>query len=428
METPQGIHVLAKPIGAACNLKCDYCFYLEKGNLYPENKNLKMPYDVLEAYIKSYIRSQQTPEAEFVWHGGEPALRGIDFYKKAVEYQNQYNKSKTIINCFQTNGTLLTDEWCNFFKQNGFLVGISLDGPEDIHDRYRRDRADQPTFKKVMKGLELLKKWEVEFNVMACVAKETAYRPHDVYAFLKEQEIDFVQFTPVVERMPDQKALAYGLNFAMPLRPGTACDNTLLTPLTVEPPKYGDFLIGVFDEWVRNDVGKMFVMNFEWALNSAFGFDSPVCIFSKQCGGALAVEHNGDVYSCDHHVYPEYRVGNIMTEDLADMVQRSLKRGFGPHKEKNLPRCCRECDVLQACRGGCPKDRFMKSRHDEPGLNYLCDGYKKFFRYSAKYMSAFKTLLELELDPACIMQAVGKPLVIPASEKTGNKKVMLWIK
>jgi uncharacterized protein len=428
LEIPQGIHALAKPMGSTCNLKCDYCFYLEKKNLYPANENLEMPDGVMNAYIKGYIRSQPTPEVDFVWQGGEPTLRGIDFYRKVVMCQKPYLATKTIRNAIQTNGTLLTDEWCEFFKQNNFLVGLSLDGPADIHDRHRRNRAGQPTFGEVMRGMQLLKKWGVEFNVLACVARETAYRPLDVYHFFKEQGVKFIQFTPVVERMPDQKAEGYGLRFAMPAAIGTRETNTEVTPWTVEPERYGEFLIAIFDEWVRQDVGKVFVMNFEWALNAATGVGSPVCIFSRQCGRAVAVEHNGDVYACDHYVYPEYRIGSLGNDDLARMIRSSVNRGFGPHKEDTLPRCCRECDVLQACWGGCPKHRFIQSPRATPELNYLCAGYKKFFRHSAKYMIAFRKLIELDLDPAYIMRAIGRPLVIPPSEKTGHQQIVLWIK
>jgi len=427
-EIPAGIHVIAKPVGFTCNMECDYCFYLEKENLYPGEENFNMPDEGLKAYIKSYIKSQPTPEVEFVWQGGEPTLRGIDFYRKAVLHQKRYRASKTIRNSIQTNGTLLTDEWCNFLKQNDFLVGLSLDGPAEIHDRYRHNRAGQSTFNEVMRGMRLLKKWGVEFNVLACVARETAYRPLEVYRFFKEQGVTFIQFTPVVERMPDQKAAECGLHFASPPSREAGEDTTQVTPWTVEAEKYGDFLVAIFDEWVRQDVGKVFVMNFEWVLNAAFGLGSPICIFSPQCGRAVAIEHNGDVYACDHYVYPEYRLGNLGRDDLASMVQSSLDSGFGPHKEHTLPSCCRECEALNACWGGCPKHRFVQSPQGQPGLNYLCAGYKKFLRHSARYMIAFRKLIELNLEPALIMRAIGRPLVIPPSKSTGHQQVVLWIK
>ncbi len=423
-----GIHALVKPTGSTCNLDCVYCFYLEKENLYPGKKDFRMSDEVLKKYIQSYVESQPTPEVEFVWHGGEPTLLGVDFYRRAVEYQKPYRALKTIKNSLQTNGTLLTDQWCEFFKSNGFLVGISLDGPKEIHDSYRHNRGGAPTFENVMKGLRLLQKHQVDFNVLACVAKKTAYRPLDVYHFFKEQGIEFIQFTPIIERMPDAKAKSCGLTLALPSALEHEEPNTQVTGWTVEPEKYGDFLNTIFDEWVRKDVGKVFVMNFEWALNAALGHSSPVCIFSRQCGRAVAVEHNGDVYACDHYVYPEYHLGNLFEKSLGQMVNASVANGFGPHKETTLPRWCRECDVLQACWGGCPKHRFTQSPYGEPGLHYLCAGYKKFFKHISKYMVGFKRLLEYGIDPACIMQAVDQPLMIPASEKTGNQQVVLWIK
>ena len=411
-EASSGIHVLAKPIGAVCNLQCDYCFYLEKENLFPEKENFRMSDNVLESYIRKYVEAQPTPIVEFVWHGGEPTLIGIDFFRKAVKYQEPYRKLKTIQNSLQTNGTLLTDEWCDFFKKNGFFIGISLDGPEEIHDRHRRNRGQQPTFQAVMNGIRLLQKHGVEYNVLACVAKETAYRPLEVYHFFKEQGIEYIQFTPVIERAAGESSAKQGLRLASPSALDREEANTKVMPWTVEPEAYGDFLIAIYEEWVRQDVGKIFVMNFEWALNAWIGNPSPVCIFSKQCGRSLAVEHNGDVYACDHYVYPEYRLGNLLNDDLSNMVERLLASGFGPHKEKTLPKWCRECKVLQACGGGCPKHRFMKSPYEEPGLHYLCAGYKKFFLHIRKYLKVMTQLLENGLPASKVMDAVKGPLVI----------------
>lgn len=428
MHSTQAIHVLAKPGGPTCNLKCDYCFYLEKQQLFDNGKPFQMKDDVLQRYIESYIRSQPTPDVEFVWHGGEPTLMGIDYFRKIINYQRPFQTDKQIKNTIQTNGTLLTDEWCMFFKQNNFFIGISLDGPEDIHDRYRRNQGGGATFNSVMKGLTLLQKHGVEFNVLASVAKDTAYHPLEVYHFFKEQDIAFIQFTPIIERLPDQDTKNCGLSLAMPSVLDHEESNAEVTPWTVEPDKYGDFLSTIFNEWVRNDVGKTFIMNFEWALNVAIGNQSPVCIFSRQCGRSVAIEHNGDVFACDHYVYPEYRLGNVLEKELSDMVESSVSSGFGPHKEQMLPRWCLECDVREACWGGCPKHRFSKSPYGEPGLHYLCKGYKKFLKYIAKYMGAFRKLIEFDLPVEYIMQAVDQPLIIPASWKTGNQPVMLWIK
>ena len=412
-----GIHVLAKPTGAVCNLRCDYCFYLEKEKLFPEKENFRMSDAVLENYIRQYVGAQPTPEAEFVWHGGEPTLLGIDFFRKAVEYQAPYRKLKTIKNSLQTNGTLLTDEWCEFFKKNGFFIGLSLDGPQEIHDRYRRNRSGEPTFDSVMNGLRLLQKHGVDYNVLACVAKETAYQPLEVYRFLKVQGVKFIQFTPVIERAADERSGTQKLRLASPAALDREEINTKIMPWTVEPEAYGDFLIAIYEEWVRQDVGKIFVMNFEWALNSWIGNPSPVCIFAKQCGRSLAVEHSGDVYACDHYVYPEYRLGNLLNDDLGQMVKASENSGFGSHKEKALPRWCRECEVLQACWGGCPKHRFTKSLRDEPGLQYLCAGYKKFFKHIPKYMKVMAQLLESGLPVSRVMDAVKGPLVIRFDKK-----------
>lgn len=412
-----GIHTLAKPTGSVCNLRCDYCFYLEKEKLFPETEDFRMSDAVLEAFVRQYVEAQPTPEVEFVWHGGEPALMGIDFYRKVVRCQEPYRKLKTIKNSFQTNGTLLTDEWCEFFKENGFFIGLSLDGPEEIHDRYRRDRGGQPTFKAVMKGLRLLQEHGVAYNILACVAKETAKKPLEIYDFFKEQGVEFIQFTPVIERMADERSSKHGLSLALPADLDKQEINTEVTPWTVEPEAYGDFLIAVYESWVRSDVGKIFVMNFEWALNAWLGEPSPVCIFARQCGRAVALEHNGDVYACDHYVYPEYRRGNILSDNLGRMVERSVASGFGPHKEKTLPQGCLECDVLKACWGGCPKHRFTKNARGESGLHYLCSGYKKFFLYIRKYLKALATLLEHGRPASLVMDAIKGPLVIDLGKK-----------
>ncbi len=411
-DAPRGIHIVAKPNGPVCNLACEYCFYTEKKSLFPKDENYRMPDKVLRAYIAKSISAQPTPEVEFVWQGGEPMLLGIEFFKKAIEMQKPFADRKRIRNVMQTNGTLITDEWCRFLKRNSFLVGISIDGPQEIHDRYRKDRGGKATFGKVMKGLGLLQKHGVEYNVMACVAGETAGRPLDVYHFFKKEGVEFIQFFPIVERIPDERAEKIGLRLGFPPVQGREETRSSVMPWSVEPELYGDFLIGVLDEWVRNDVGKIFVMNFEWMLNAWMGYASPVCVFSRQCGRAIVLEHNGDVYACDHHVYPEYRLGNILDDNPLKMVSGSIAAGFGTAKETALPGWCRECDVLVLCRGGCPKHRFTKTCDDEPGLNYLCPGYKKFFNYSKKYLRVFRQLLEHSLPASKIMEAIKGPLVI----------------
>ncbi len=410
-STAPGIHVLAKPIGPACDIACDYCFYLEKHALYGKGENFRMPDEVLSAYIRQYVEAQPTPVVEFVWHGGEPTMLGIEFFKKVVELQQPFKGRKEIKNALQTNGLRLTDEWCSFFKANDFFIGVSLDGPKEIHDTYRKDRKGQSTFDRVMRGVRLLQKHGVDYNILACVGRETAYRPLEVYHFFKSEGVEFIQFTPIVERVPDAQTKDRGLWLAPPARLNAEEPNAQVTPWTVEPEKYGDFLIAIYEEWVRRDVGTIFVMNFEWALNAWIGNPSPVCIFSRQCGRAVAIEHNGDVFACDHYVYPEYRLGNVRDDDLAHMVDASVAGGFGPHKETTLHRWCHECDVLNACWGGCPKHRFMQSPYGEPGLHYLCAGYKKFFTHIRKYLQPMAQLLENGLPASYVMEAIERPLV-----------------
>ena len=415
-----GIHVVAKPIGPACNLRCEYCFYLEKQALFGAGETWRMPDRVLSAFITGYIASQPTPVVEFVWQGGEPTLLGVDFFRRVVELQKPFAKEKRITNSLQTNGTLITDEWCRFLKRHNFMVGISLDGPKEIHDRYRKNRKGWGAFEQVMRGLRLLQEHQVEYNVLACVARDTAVQPLEVYRFLRDAGVEFIQFTPVVERMPDGPGRGIGLRLAGPASLTKKECLTEVTPWTVIPEEYGDFLIAVFEEWVRNDVGKVFVMNFEWALNAWIGNPSPVCVHAIQCGRSLVVEHNGDVYACDHCVYPDYRLGSILTDTLEGMVRKSLESGFGTGKDTALPRWCRDCEVLAACRGGCPKHRFTSTCQDEPGLHYLCAGYRKFFLHIRKYMRVMAQLLEEGFPLSLVMDAVKGPLVVKRRETDGK--------
>ena len=408
----QGIHVVAKPIGPLCNLNCEYCFYLEKQALFSTDEKYRMTDKVLSAFVTSYISSQPTPIVEFVWQGGEPTLLGIDFFKRVIDLQKQFSGTKTITNSLQTNGTLLTAEWCEFLKKNNFMVGISLDGPKEIHDRYRCDRKGNGSFDQVMRGLKLLQDHKVEYNVLACVARETAKSPLDVYRFLRNVGVEFIQFTPVVERQSDSSGRQVGLHLAGPAALDKKDQQGEVTPWSVIPEEYGDFLIAIYEEWVRHDVGSVFVMNFEWVLNAWIGNPSPVCIHAKQCGRSVVIEHNGDVYACDHCVYPQHRLGNIKTDKLLSMVEKSLGSGFGVSKEIALPRWCKECEVLAACQGGCPKHRFETTYYDEPGLQYLCAGYKKFFLHIRKYLRAMATLLENGLPASRVMEAIKGPLVI----------------
>lgn len=411
-DLSRGLHVLAKPVGPICDIKCEYCFYLEKRALFDQHEQYRMPDDVLATYIQQYIEAQPTPIVEFVWHGGEPTLLGVDFFRKVVELQAPYLDRKEIRNNLQTNAMRLDDEWCAFFKANDFFIGVSLDGPKEIHDRYRKDKRGNGTFDRVMQGLRLLQAHGVEFNVLACVAKETAEHPLSVYNFFKDIGANYIQFTPIIERLPDEETSALGLQLAAPARLDKEEPNTQVTDWTVDPEQYGDFLIAIYEEWVRKDVGDVFVMNFEWALTSWLGEPSPICIFAKKCGRAVALEHDGSVFACDHYVYPEYRLGNVLSDNLGQMVENSVATGFGAHKEETLPRWCRECDVLNACWGGCPKHRFTVTPDGEPGLHYLCAGYQKYFRHIRKYLRAMTTLIENDLPVSYVMKAIDKPLII----------------
>jgi uncharacterized protein len=414
MNQPKGLHVLAKPVGPKCNLNCEYCFYLEKHALFNGSVGRVMSDDVLDAYTTKYIASQPSDTVQFVWQGGEPMLAGLDFYQRALEYQQPFINQKMIKNSLQTNGTLLDDEWCRFLKENDFLVGLSLDGPKEIHDRYRKDHNGKGSFDQVMRSLGLLRKHGVELNIMATVGRETACRPLEVYRFFKEQGVEYIQFTPVIERQAGAHEKNQGLKLAG-LASVSDMEAPEVTRWSVEPESYGNFMIAIFDEWIRNDVGKIFVMNFEWALNAWLGNSSPSCHHARQCGTAILLEHNGDVFACDHCVYPEYKLGNILEDDPVMMVQQSMSTGFGD-KEANLPLACLDCEVLNACWGGCPKYRFGTTRFGDKGQYYLCDSNKRFLKYIRKYLHGMAQLIENDLPVSLIMQAIDGPLVIDKSK------------
>ena len=402
----QGYHILAKPFGPVCNMNCGYCFYLEKKSLYSLQKNFRMSDDVLEAFIRKYISTQSVPEVQFVWQGGEPTLMGIPFYEKVVALQKKYANGKKIVNSIQTNGLLIDDEWCRFLKKNGFLVGVSLDGPAEIHDTWRVDSREKPTHSTVEAAVKLLQKHRVEFNILVCVTHQSASRAREIYNYLKNLGVQFIQFTPVVERIPDDASRERGLTHASP---HTAIDTGIgdvLTDYSVQPGEYGSFLMSVFDEWVRHDVGETFVMNFEWALSSWMGLPSTICIFSRQCGRALAIEHNGDIYSCDHYVYQENFLGNILNESPEVLLNLPLQKYFGEAKETSLPEDCRSCEFLFACNGECPRHRFVSTGDGEPKISYLCPDYKKYFRHIHPYMRIMGQLIENRLPVSKIMEAV----------------------
>jgi uncharacterized protein len=339
-------------------------------------------------------------------------LTGIGFYRKVVEFQKLYSQDKTIKNSIQTNGTLFNESWCDFLKEENFMVGISLDGPKEIHDRNRHNHKGNGSFEDVMKGLRLLQKHGIDYNVLACVTKETAKQPLEVYHFFKDNGIEFIQFTPIVERLTGDELSKVTLNLIGPADLTNVDNRGEVADWSVVPDDYGDFLIEIFEEWVRNDVGTTFVMNFEWALNAWLGNPSPICIHAETCGQSVVIEHNGDVFACDHTVFPEYKIGNIKQHSLQDMIQDSLESGFGISKMSKLPGTCRECEVLRACWGGCPNTRFNIDSNDEPGMQYLCAGYKKYFLHIRKYLRAMATLIENGQPVSYIMDAIKSPLYI----------------
>ena len=402
-KLPVRFSLMAKPIGPVCNLRCTYCFYLEKNALFGLGENYRMPDDVLDAYIRKYIEASPNPEVEFSWQGGEPTLMGVEFYRKVMALQKQYGQGKRITNSLQTNGTLLDEEWGEFLHKHRWLVGLSLDGPAEIHNANRPDAQGAGSFDAVMNGLDVLKRHRVDFNVMSSVTPASTADPLGVYHFLRENGVQYVQFMPIVERLPDDEAQQLGLQLAVGARQGEAERAPAMTPWSVQPAAYGEFLCRIFDRWVRHDVGQVFVMNFEWALSNYMGQPARVCQFMPICGLSLIVEHNGDVYACDHYVYPDHRLGNILTGDLQEMVQSPGQCAFGQAKSQALPKYCANCPVVSACWGECPKRRFMQTPDGEGGLNYLCEGYKAFYTHAAPYFEAMTRLQAAGLPMSDVM-------------------------
>lgn len=403
----RAFHVMTKPIGPICNLDCKYCFYLEKEKLFPSNEKFRMSDEVLETYIRDYIAHQSVPEISFAWQGGEPTLMGVDFFRKVVALQKKHAQGRRILNALQTNGTLLDDAWGEFLAAHGFLIGLSVDGPQELHDYYRVDKRQKPTFEKVMRGLGILKKHGVEFNTLTVVNRQNSQHPLRVYEFLREIGSGFIQFIPLVERKADQHFNPHGLDLASPPQIEGA-EESPVTGWSVRAPDYGRFLVAIFDRWVRRDVGKVFVQIFDVALGNWMGQGGGLCVFSEKCGTALALEHNGDLYSCDHYVYPEYRLGNVLNQSLGDMVNSERQRQFGVDKSNSLPRYCRECDVRFACHGECPKHRFIRTPDGEEGLNYLCAAYKKFFHHVSPHMRAMTQLLRTGRPAADVMSLISQ--------------------
>lgn len=411
-NAPPYFHVMAKPTGAICNLDCKYCFFLSKEALYPGSP-FRMSEEVLENYIKQVIESQEAPHITVAWQGGEPTLMGLEFFRKSMELVHKYARpGVTIENTVQTNGTLLNEAWCEFFKENNFLLGLSLDGPQEMHDAYRVDKSGDPTFEKVMAAARLLQEHEVDFNILCTVHAANADHPLEVYRFFRDEVgADFIQLIPIIERatpellpianrgwgdqdLPSVDELGDLSIAKSSKRPLYTLDGSLVTERSVTAEQWGQFLNVIFDEWVRNDVGNVFVQGFDSALGSWFGRGASVCIHRETCGDSLALEHNGDLYSCDHFVEPKYFLGNINQDHMLELVSSDQQRKFGNDKRDTLPQYCLDCEVRFACNGGCPRNRFIETPDGEPGLNYLCVGYRSFFNQVDHPMRIMADLLK----------------------------------
>jgi uncharacterized protein len=399
ISSPNAFHVMVKPAGPSCNLTCTYCYYLEKKNLFSSQNALRMTDELLENYTKQFIEVNEVPEVTFTWQGGEPTLIGLDFFKRAIKFQKELKGDKTIQNSFQTNGTTLNDDWCKFFTDNNILVGISIDGEEHNHNKYRKTITGGTTFKMVMKGIELLHKHKVEFNTLSCVNSYNVNYASETYSFLKRIGSRFIQFLPVVERETIEKE-----NVALKLVPPTAGSGASVTEWSVGAKDFGKFLTTVFDEWVRHDVARYFIQIFDTTLANYAGEMPGICVFSETCGDALALEHNGDLFSCDHFVYPEYMLGNISETPMINLSKSQKQFEFGLDKRNKLPQYCLQCDVRYACHGECPKHRFLNTPDGKQGLNYLCEGYKQFFHHVEPYMEYMSNELKNKRAPANVMR------------------------
>lgn len=377
----RAIHVMTKPIGPICNLDCEYCYYLSKEALFPGTKCFKMSAELLDEYVRQYIDANPGPDVHFAWQGGEPTLMGIDFFEAVVDLQRKYlPKGWTCTNALQTNGTLLSDEWCQFFRKSGFLIGISIDGPAHLHDVYRVDKGQKPTHDRVIRGLKLLQRYEIEHNVLCVVNNVNAEHPIEVYRYFKELGVEWLQFIPIVEHLGGEE----------------------VSTRSVGAKQWGEFLVAIFDEWVRHDVGNVFIQTFEEMIRNEARLPGGLCVFQETCGDAFAMEHNGDLFSCDHFVLPEFKLGNIQHTSISELATLPQQIAFGEAKRDMLPECCRQCDVKHLCYGECPKNRFITAPDGESGLNYLCAGYRHFFNHVTPYTRRILQLFE-ERKPATVL-------------------------
>lgn len=421
---PQPFHLLAKPTGAICNLDCKYCFFLSKDALYPGSR-FHMTDDLLDTYIRQLLDSNPLEEINIAWQGGEPTLMGLDFFKRSIELVAKYKRpDQRILHTMQTNGTLLDDEWCAFFKEHAFLIGLSVDGPRERHNAYRLKKNGEGSFDRVMRGWEVLRKHEVDLNILCTVHAANADHPLEVYRFFRDElNAEFLQFIPIIERVTPANVAQANEGWGdtrKTSRPLYTQSGGLITDRTVGAEQYGRFLIAIFEEWVRRDVGKIFVQTFDVALGSWVGQHN-LCIFSPTCGTALALEHNGDLYSCDHYVEPDYLLGNITQTPLGELVDSPKQRRFGRDKFDTLPTYCKECPVLFACYGECPRNRFIKTPTGEEGLNYLCAGYKLFFTHIDPAMKVMAGLLRQGLYADEIMSMYADHDAKRAADVSGDE-------
>ena len=401
-STQPGLHVMAKPVGPICNLDCAYCYYLEKETLYPKGEHWRMSDATLEAFVQQYIDAQPAAaEISFAWQGGEPTLMPLSFFERIVELQKRYKRpGQKVANALQTNGVLLDEAWCEFLRDHQFLVGISIDGPAELHDCYRVDKQGHPTHERVERAIGLLAQFNVDFNTLVTVHSHNGDHGNRVYRYLRELGSRFIQFIPIVERLGSKAAPQNALPIVLSSTPL----DTLVTERSVRPEQWGQFLVEVFECWIAEDVGRVFVQIFDEALAAWTGGEPSLCIFRRECGRALALEHNGDLYSCDHFVEPAYRLGNIHQLPIVELAESEQQHEFGRHKSASLPRYCRECSVRFACNGECPKNRFIRTPDGEGGLNYLCAGYKRFFTHIDPAMRAMANELRHGRPPANVMR------------------------
>jgi uncharacterized protein len=416
--------LLVKPSGAACNLACEYCFYLSKERLYPSS-NMRMSEHVLETYIKQLLASQKTPEINVSWQGGEPTLMGLEFFKHSVELVERYRKpGQNVAYSLQTNGTQLDDKWCAFFKKHNFLVGLSMDGPGEIHNTYRVNKAGQGSFHLVKRGWELLRKHQVDINILCAVHAANQEHALDVYRFFRDNlNARFIQFIPIVERLGmkglvrEQVDLQEQINNVINPGYGTL---PAVSQRSVNPKQFGKFLADIFDEWIQHDVGRVFIQTFESALASWCHLPASVCTFQEVCGTSLILEHNGDLYSCDHFVEPEYRLGNILEHPMIELINSTKQQGFGLEKRAGLPEDCRNCDVLFACHGECPRNRFVQTPNRQYFTNYLCPGYKLFFHHIDQPIRRMADLLLHGRPAADIMRIKRESRACQSTSPTGD--------